>query len=354
LALLAKPSTFAMTALLFTGACLSRVIGHSFTAHRGETKGNPWTGVCTLIGALFIVTAPYAYRFGRDAWCYFWDNTFGVNKEIWIYHGTQLESLLYYVSGVSFGSNITTSGMIITLLSLFCSIYLVIQRPEIRLRIMFLFSCIGSTLLINTLAEMKSPFLGGGIYGVWLFGSAYVIGEACDTFINLSDKPERAAQWKYSTLILCAIFVAAAASYQWPAYSNWKKYRSYSENYRLADNHIKKLLDDRAENAPKSILFTQAGPIVMENVGLWYSLHNRLVEINSATFCSNDKAFSELYPKYQWVFVQEQEVMGYERNMPSEVLMPRMLNVIKNDDRYHVISEFTALNGKKVWIYARK
>lgn len=46
--------------------------------------------------------------------------------------------------------------------------------------------------------------------------------------------------------------------------------------------------------------------------------------------------------------------MGCERNMPSEVLMPRMLNLVKSDPNYQVISEFVALDGKRVWVYERK
>jgi hypothetical protein len=40
--------------------------------------------------------------------------------------------------------------------------------------------------------------------------------------------------------------------------------------------------------------------------------------------------------------------------MPSESLLPKFVALVTADPHYEKISEFTAMDGKKVWVYARK
>jgi len=351
LAFLIKPSTFVMTTLLFLGAVLSRPLGVLISRKGPGSPVSALPGAAAFLGALLVVAGPYWWRYGNDAWAYFWENSFGANKQIWAYQGSLSESLLFYITGEATRSNVAISGQIIGILALACAVYLVLCRPELRWRIFVLFASLAGALLVNTVAQMKSPFLGGGIYGVWLFGSAFLMAETYRTLFDDSRASRAGRGW--SVALLGACLIAGLLGYRWPDYSNWGKDRVRCDNYRAANDHMRDLLDRHMDSPPKSILFTQAEPIVMEDAGLWFAFHNLSARFGSVALNRTEKEFIDSYPSYDWLVMQEPGVMGFSENMPSEALLPRFLEIVKADPHYRAISEFTSMNGKKVWIFER-
>ena len=177
LSLSIKPSTFVMTLLLYTGATVSRVISNVWEHRLRSEPKRLLTGVAVFMAVLIIIAGPYWLRFGMDAVWYFMENSFGVNKSVWAYQGSLSDFLLFYITGVGAQSNIALSGSLLFLLSFGCMLFLGFKKPELRWRLFVLISLILGALLVNTVAQMKSPFLGGGIYGVWIFTCAYVIAD---------------------------------------------------------------------------------------------------------------------------------------------------------------------------------
>jgi hypothetical protein len=350
LSLLIKPSTFVMTAILYMGAIFSRIAVAVWEKRWRSSPRTTHLGVVAFVVTVLIVAGPYWIRFGKYAWDYFFTNSFGINKEIWAYKGSLKESLLFYISGEGSQSNVAIAGKILSVLSLFCLGFLAIRKKELRWKLFVLLGLMAGALLVNTVAGMKSPFLGGGIYGVWLFSCAYVIATA---FTVLKSEPGRGIP-HWITFALPVTAALALLCYRWPAYSRRSGDRVRINNYRAANDHILALLDKHVQAPPKSVFFIQAGPIVMESAGIWFPRHGLKTAVSTGAFLRSEEEFGRAYPNQEWIVLQEQAVMGATSSMPSESLLPKFVALVTADPHYEKISEFTAMDGKKVWVYARK
>lgn len=351
LALLIKPSTFVMTGILFSGAACSRLIGAGLRGEWRTTSSRQVViGVIAFIVTVLLISGPYAWRFGASTWNYFIENSFGINKDIWAYQGGFKDALLFYISGEGARSNLHVSGWIVSGTGIVSFIYLYRNQPGQRWKLLVLLGLIASAFVINTVAKMKSPFLGGGIYGVMYFGSAWAIAGAS---VHMASNLDARSRFRI-TGIRAVLLLLAVSFYHWPSYSNWGNDRTRCENYRAAHKHMQALLDQHRQKPPSGILFTQAGPIVMEATGLWFPFNERNVRLGSAAFFRTESEFAENYPKWDWVVIQEQGVMGSSENMPSEALLPGFLAIIRADPEFAVISDFTSANGRHVWIYAKR
>jgi hypothetical protein len=348
-ALLVKPSTFVMTILLFSGAIASRVAVTLWEGRLRSSVRSLLLGIFVFVGVVIAVAGPYWWHFGKDAVNYFLENSFGANKAVWIFQGSLSKFLLYYAIGEGARSNVGLSGIILSLLSVGCLYYLFFRKRKLRWKIISLISLLAAAFLVNTAAQMKSAFLGGGIYGIWLFASAYLIARTC-TVLRTEEVKDRTF-WRN---ILLASTLLAVIFYRWPSYSDWGRDRVGSSNYREINQKMKSFLDQHADHPPVNILFSQAEPIVMEATDLWFAFHHLKVQNGSAAFCRNETEFKQSYPSYDWVVLQECGTMGFAPNMPSEPHLAQFAEVINADTKYEVIKEFGTGNGKKIWIYARK
>jgi hypothetical protein len=339
-----------MTTLLFSGALVSRLLGHILARRREDSSRKALVGVSCFLAALLLIAGPYWWSFGKDIWQYFWNGIFGPDTDCWMSKLPLSESLLYYLAGAGFHSNVAFPGIVICLLAIGCTVFLVLRRPELRWKIFVLFACIAGAYAVNSRAELKSPFLGGGMYGVWLFGSAFVVGETYDSLFSGAHLFSRKRAW--ATALLGACFLAGLLGYQWPAYSFEPK--DIAENYRAANDHMFALLERYKNSLPQSIFFAQTVPIIPEDTETWFAFHNQDVRVETGILFRTPEHFKAIYPNFKWLVIQEKDVKGTSPNFPVEGLLPSFLEIVRADDNYKVISEFTALNGKKVWIYARK
>ena len=350
LSLLIKPSTFVMTVILYMGAIFSRIAAAVWEKRWRSSPRKALMGAVVFVATVLIVAGPYWMRFGKGAWNYFLENSFGVNKEIWAYRGSLKESLLFYISGEGSKSNVAIAGKILSVLSLSCLGFLALRKAELRWKLFVLLGLIAGALLINTVAGMKSPFLGGGIYGVWLFSCAYVIATA---YTMLKSESSRGTP-RWITFALPMTAALALLCYRWPPYSRWSGDRVRINNFRAANDYILALLDKHVQAPPKNVFFIQAGPIVMESAGIWFPRHGLKTAVSSGAFLRSEEEFGRAYPYQEWIVLQEQAVMGATPSMPSELLLPKFIAIVTADPNYEKISEFTAMDGKKVWVYARK
>jgi len=353
MALLIKPSTFVMTLLLYTGAVFSRFVAAFLERRWRSSLRKASLGTVAFLGCMLALAGPYWFRFGKDSVDYFLENSFGQLKAIWAYTGSRSDFLLYYVTGEGANSNLAIAGEFLLVLVLLCLIYLAVKRAELRWKLFSLLVLLAGALAVNTAAQMKSAFLGGGIYGVLLFSSAYIVGT---TFTSLepdivNQQGRKFIRWRTPLLVLAA--VVSLFYYRWPAYSN-RGYIALMHNSWAAYNFMQSLLDKYASEPPKSILFTSAGPIVMESTGMWFPEHGLRSEVDSCSFIESAQKFKKIYPRFPWVVVQEQGVMGTSENMPTEKILPQLLLDLQQDGNFKKIAEFISENGKKVWVYSQR
>lgn len=352
LSLLIKPSTFVMTLLLYSGAITSRIIAVVFENNIKYSLCNAWRGVLLFVGTLIILAGPYWIYFGHDAYSYFMENSFGINKSVWIFQGGKISSLLFYISGEGWDSNVGISGTILLMLVILSLIVLMIKRVELRWKLISLIAAIAGAWFVNTFAEMKSPFLGGGIYGVSIFTAAYILSEIYCTPIFL--KSTIAGDYKFKTVILAILSAGTLLFYHWPGYSRWDTENVRCKTLRTANDFMLSVLQRHADHLPESILFMQAGPIIMENAGLCLASHNFNTIISSGAFFRKEEGFKKYYVKSDWVVIQEPKTEGTFDNMPSENNLSKFLEIINSDPLFHIIAEYSSPSGKKIWIYSQK
>ena len=349
LSLIIKPSTFVMTLLLFGGAITSRMIG-AILEKRLRPDGKAMVGLLVFLAATLVVAAPYWSYYGKETFQYFLDNAFGVNKLVWNYRGSRHEFLFYYITGEGWRSSMYLSGTLIAILEIACLIYLSYSRPDLRWKLGSLILLMLGGLTVNSVAQMKSVFLGAGFYGILFFSSSYLLATAWDSLST--EKGTRIPnQLKIALLIL--LTCTSYLFYRWPDASNWGRNRVEAENYRNARDFMEAILKAHPDDCPKSILFMQSGPIVIETTGIYLELVHRRASIASGAFYRGIDEFREHYPWSDWIVIPEQGVMGASPNLPSEGLLPECLAILNNDTNFRKIAEFTSGNGKKAWIYSK-
>ena len=349
MALLIKPSTFVMTALLFSGAILSRLINWFLIQPKKphHSKLHIALGVIALLTSVILIAGPYYLYYWKETWRYFWDNSFGINKAVWTYQGSPISSILFYISGDGWKSNLRFSGTIIAILGFVAGVFVYKKEKNLRDKMIFMFLAAIGALTVNTLAGMKSPFLGGAIYGIWFFGSAYCIGEYWN---NISDVATHARTFTRVLMVCCSL---AFVGYTWPRYSNWSKDPTGAKNYLLANQAVEQMLEKQSSDLPKSILFVQSGPVVKEDIGLWFAFHKKAARLESAAFCRSKEDYGRIYTNNDWIILQEPKTMGYTPSMPCEGLITNFKKLLDADHKFRIISESSALDGKKIWVYSK-
>jgi hypothetical protein len=343
LALLIKPSTFVMTGLLFTGAVVSRLVA---AWREGRLRSCSLRGPLAFVVTLLIVAGPYWLRFWGDTWHYFFDNAFGINKSIWTYGGGRHKALLYYINGEAYDSNLAAPGLVLISLVLGAVGYLLARHPPSRWPILSLAVLLAGVFFVNTAAQMKSPFLGGGIYGVLIFGGFYLIATAA----------ERLGREKSPRLVTCLLWVFALGAiplYHWPSYSDWTPNPERNAAFRNATRFINDLLDKHRESPPRRIMVMQAGPIVPEVVSLWFPLHGLKAMVHNGAFTPDAAKFTSIYPAFDWVVIQDPGVLGNTPNLPSEAQLPAFLRILEADPAYRPIAEYASADQRKIRVYAR-
>jgi len=350
LALTIKPTTFAMTVLLYSGAIISRaVIGYS-TLRESQSPGT----IRIIKGAIIVLivaclfAGPYWLRYGREVWEYFYINSFGVNKAVWSLDMGLFDSITYYITGAGGVSNLGRSGAILFLFTLLCASLAFVRFRQIRLNMVFLMLILLGACAVNSVASMKQPFLGGGFYGVLIFSSAYLIA----LVYGANDLGIRARV--ILRIVLCFFCAASIISYAWPDCSDYFKTRMDSlANLKGSNEFLVRNLKESGSGIPKSILFTQAGPIIMEGVGLSMLRDNLNPTMRWGAFIRNAEGFRWTYPNFDWVLLQDPGMKGSSPNMPSEAILPEFQAVIAADPNYKVHAEYIDADGKRIVIYSR-
>ena len=339
--LMIKPSTFAMTLILYGCAGVVRLF---LELH--EPKSRLLAGVGAVFCVAAVVAAPYWLLFGQQTWSYFWTNSFGGNKQVWAFQGSLSDFLFFYLTGGGWKSNVGIPGIILTIIVGACCVFLWKNDRANRRTLSLLGVLLAIAFLINTSASMKSPFLGGGIYGIWIFGCAFIIGKCVTTACSSFE-----LKWKRWTLNLLIIgAVIGILTYRWPRYSDWGRDRQGAAFYREANDRMWNLLERHRDDLPSSILFMQAGPIIPEQVQMWFNINGLEVRATPAAMTRAIPAFEKKYPGYDWIVIQEKGVMGSSSNMPFEVCLDDALSVILKDAGTNIIDCFTDKNNRKIYI----
>ena len=175
MALLTKPSTFAMTILVFGGTWfLAAVIAKG---GRRASFRQISLGLLVTIATVLVTSGWYCLPHARETYDYFYQNSFGENKDVWLFPGTFWDRMMFYISGPSLQSNL--GWLILPLLGFYIygAVRDLVWPSELadRLRGASFLWMLGCLYLVNGAFTMKSPFLGGSFYGFVIFGGLWYL-----------------------------------------------------------------------------------------------------------------------------------------------------------------------------------
>ena len=372
ISLLIKPSTFAMTIVAATSAFGSRWIVEFARTDRTRAMRVLAPSFFLAGGSAILVAAPYFAFHWRDTWNYFYENSFGKNAAVWANPGDRWDQWLFYLSGGGAASNLGSHCWIILAIIFGLAVWNFKQSSVVgRLQTAFLGIVLVMVYYINSTAAAKTPFLGGAFYGILIFSAAYFAGKVLSGASNSStvfvfnfrvyDMPggkissRLLAQSPRLNLkpcyLLLIIPIVMTGYHRWPACSTWPK----SERnlcFVRANAEAKKYFS--TISTPKSILFTQAGPVVFENIQIYYLRRGERPSMNSGAFLRSVDEFKEAIKKTDVVIAQDRETLGGASFVPSEPLQDEFLSTLGADTTFQLEKTIPISEGRNVYIFARK
>jgi len=344
--LLVKPSTFAMTIILYGLAAISRFADWKFSSNgRFPTKEEINDALSAAALTLFVLAGPYFLYFGHDIWSYFWVNSFGANREVWLFRGDAWHQFTYYIWGMGGQSNIGYSGILLIAVYVAGCIWLWRRKSELRVQLVAINSIIFCAYLINALAQMKSAYLGGAFFGTWIFASAFVIDRAF--FECPADRRRLLMRSLWVLALLCLL------SYRWPRMSNVAVDGLRPKSFRFAELRFNELLEKNRATPPANVLFLQGGPVVMENVGVWAIRNHTGTKVGSGAFLRSVEEFRKAISTFDWIVLQDKDILGNCEILPSESHLPDFISAISSDPKFHLLEEIPGIDGKKMYVFAK-
>ncbi len=346
IALLVKPTTFPMTLLISCLALSCRFLLELTHAKFLVTIQRALISALLTFGTVLIITSPFIYTFGMQTWRYFWENTYGANRDIW----EKANEWTTYLWGNAYASNINRVGLILIIGSalLFGFAY----RKSGKLYDLYEVGCCWGlaivALVLNASAPLTSSFLGGAIYGNLLFTAAYIYGRYLP---YLETSTATALRWiPLSTRICIVILLPAIIEYHLPPAS----LRNAADGRYL--QNLESSFEDYLSKSPhpQAIGFTQVSPITRENVEIWYFLQHHPAPLLDCR--GLDPSFEEEWMGLQpcdLIVAQNTGLLGGETFPPSEQWQDKLVQRLQNDQRYHVVLTCTDGRGKFLYIFRR-
>ena len=302
-ALMAKPSTFLMTTSVIGLAGLLRTLRQLFLGKLKVSHLVIWLPYF-LLSTILLAGFYYFLHYDR-IWGYFYENSFGKNKEIWIAPQTLSAHLRHYVaSDYAAASNL---GRWRLPLLVFVAVALLVgglraKEAEKRLVFASLATLVIAAWLASSLFGMKSAFLGGAFYGALIFTSAYLLGEILNCVPRLLSRP------LVQSTAFAGLALLAYAMHTWPAYSEWDFSRA--DFYRTANREVWKEIRNTTKTYTPAdgvldVYYSNSSPIPVELLPL-RALQNQVsLRMHRGTQTDSMEAQRRLYEPCDMLVVQD-------------------------------------------------
>ncbi len=347
LSLLVKPSIFAMTIVVFgLSVCYQMAMALIDRRELSWRVIAKFASIYMIVS--FVIAGPYFIFFGVDIWDYFLKNLFGSNKEIWAYQGDWLHQAGYYLAGGAAASNLGYSGWIAGCFFLTGTVAAIVRRDAAGMKLAGgLWGIVIPVYLINSLVDMKSPFVGAAFYSILIFASACLWNNAVSAF--LLRHPQSKRIW---TAGMIALAVFSMMLYQWPQHSG-RMASPLGRDFKYVGERVISAISGLPLPKNPMIVFTQSGPVICENIEMWFAMHNIPISIINMS-CFHDLAFERVVSGADLIFLQDPGMMGAFLRLPFESLQAQLRRMVSADSRFKLIKTIKALDGKYIYIYVNK
>jgi hypothetical protein len=278
---------------------------------------------------------------------YFYSNSFGENKDVWVFRGDLYERLFYYLGGAALQSNLGRMFLPLTAVYLAGSLEDIFRGRTLSIRLRgggMLWMLLGVTV-VNAFFSMKSPYLGGSFYGFIIFGSIWYAKLYLEKMASIwKAKPGR-------QLLLCGLLVAGAWTiYEYPAVGQLDPVAA--QNQTLVNRKMLEDLEASGSDGVLNVLFTQGNPVVDPYLEMEFIVRGRTLKRISA---AHKRTLTEVIPilkKVEFVVVQDQKIRGAPGDLiPGELWQPELKAYLDQSDSWKLIAEYPMDDGKKVYLF---
>ncbi|HEY5812783.1 MAG TPA: hypothetical protein VIT23_09035, partial [Terrimicrobiaceae bacterium] len=346
-AMMTKPSTFLMTTAAIGLGGLLRLLREALCGKLKMSQFFAWFTLF-LLAALLVAGAYYFFHFGK-IWRYFYLNSFGKNKDVWILSQSLVENLSYYIGAQDAPASNLGKWRLPILLFVGSSLLLGIVRPdnkEQRLIYLSLAIAMIGTWLASSLFEMKSPFLGGAFYGVLICGTAFFLRNVLTRFQTLFTRPITQS----FTFVILTLF--CLMMYTWPAYSEWDD--ATARYYRTANDGVwreirKTLRSCSPVDGVVDIYCTNSSPIPQALLSLRAIQKRTSLRVHSGTLLEVMESHRALFDSCDVLIVQDPSLPGVNPSLPGEKLQMRITEEVLSRPDFELVKAI-ALGNKQIYV----
>jgi hypothetical protein len=348
--LLVKPSTFAMSLLVLGGtwflAAMAAWLG------KRSTPREIFVGLALTFGATLVVSGWYCIPHASEIFNYFYENSFGANKDVWIYRGDMWERLTYYIRGAALYTNTAQFIFPLALVYIWGAVNDLVRGEDLFAKFrggafLWMLVCLFG---VNAFFSMKSPFLGGSLYSFLIFGGLWYGARILSIGLNEGWLLGRSRQI-FASLALVAV---GTCGYFFPEVSRLNPFTKRVQN-RVNHGVLHELLERTAKRKHAAIMLTQGNPIVREYLQMEFRTRGKRLQVIGAAFCREPQEAIALSKKADFVAVQDQKMLGSPGDaIPGEKIQPELIAYFQSSPDWVLIGEYPDSAGKKAYLYQRR
>lgn len=345
-ALLTKPSTFAMTILVMGGTWILAALAALLARRARPVDVARGFGVTLLVALL--VAGWYCLPNAASIFNYFFQNSFGENREIWTFHGNPWARWFYYFRGEALGSNV--GGLVFPLvLAYVVGAVQDLRRGDIFARVrggafLWMLLCL---VLVNSAFGMKSPFLGGSLYAFVIFGGLWRIARFLEWGARQSWWPRPARQ----ALAGVALIAVAASAYSFSEVSRVSLVARKAQN-STNRGVLKDLMSDLRGVKEASVLVAQGNPVVWEFLAMETRARGKRLRVDSAAFLRDARTILRVAGAADYFVLQDQKLAGSPGvAIPSEAFLPELLAHVQASPDWRLLGRYPDHQGRFAYLY---
>jgi hypothetical protein len=347
-AMMTKPSTFLMTTSVIGLGGLLRTLRQALMRQLKISTFVVWLAFF-LVAALLVAGCYYFLHYER-IWAYFYENSFGKNKDFWIASQALSFHLGHYIAAdLAAASNL---GRWRLPLLAFIAVALIlsawrVKAAEKRMVFASLTIVVVATWLASSLFGMKSPFLGGAFYGTVIFASAYLLAEALNSVRGLLSRPT-VQSMTFTSLAICAY-----AMHTWPAYSEWDPSRATF--YRKANNGVwKEIREASTAYTPADgvldVYYSNSSPIPWELQRLRAMQSNVSLRIHAGALAKSMEDQRAMFERCDMIVVQDPSLPEVNPNFPGEKLQGQITAEVLSRSGFKLAQDILVSDNKRIYV----
>jgi len=309
-------------------------------------------GLACTFGAALIVAGWYCIPHAKEIFDYFYENSFGNNKDVWIFRGSMWERLTYYVRGMALYTNTAQFIFPLALVYIWGAVSDLVRGNDLFAKFrggafLWMLVCLFG---VNAFFSMKSPFLGGSLYSFLIFGGFWYGARILQVGIEEGWLLARSRQC-FASLALVAI---ASCGYFFPEVCQLNPITKRVQN-RVNHSVLQALFKGIGAKKRAAILLTQGNPIVGENLQMEFRAKGKRLVVISGAFCRDVNEVVDLSRKADFVALQDQKMVGSPGDaIPSEQIQPQLIALFRSSPDWVLIGEYPDTGGKKAYLYQRR